>query len=242
MKNKRLMTFALTALILLGALALLLIGPAAVAGVSTRSRIYPAQSAPSGRVAVVFGAGLTRDGSPSQVLRDRVATAVDLYNAGKVEKLLMSGDNRFDNYNEPAAMRDYAVRLGMPEADIVLDYAGRRTYDTCYRAKAIFGVQQALLVTQAFHLPRAIFTCDALGLDAQGVIADRRAYRRGPMNYWKLREIPATAVAAWEVWVARPLPVLGDPEPIFTDTLPPAGVSAAGEVTIAPSGAGNEPK
>ncbi len=242
MKQKRLMTFALIALIFLGALALLLVGPAAAAGLYTRPRTYTAQDAPSARVAVVFGAGLMRDGSPSQVLRDRVATAVDLYNAGKVEKLLMSGDNRFENYNEPAAMRDYAVKLGVPEDSIVLDYAGRRTYDTCYRAKAIFGIQQALLVTQAFHLPRAIFTCNALGVDARGVIADRRAYRRGPMNYWKLREIPATAVAAWEVWVARPLPVLGSPEPIFTDTLPPAGIAGSGEVTIAPSGEGYEPK
>ncbi|RME07282.1 MAG: hypothetical protein D6803_04360, partial [Anaerolineae bacterium] len=102
------------------------------------ARIYPPENVPPRKVAIVFGAGLWRDGSPSGVLRDRVATAADLYFEGKVEVLLMSGDNRFENYNEPAAMRDYALRLGVPEEAIVLDYAGRRTYDTCYRAGAIF--------------------------------------------------------------------------------------------------------
>ncbi len=236
MNKKRLMTFGLIALILLGGLALVLLGPVLAAGVYTRSRTYEAMDAPDGRVAIIFGAGLQRDGTPSTVLRDRVATGVDLYQAGKVEKLLMSGDNRFDNYNEPAAMRDYAVQLGVPVDDIVLDYAGRRTYDTCYRAGAIFGIDRALLVTQAFHLPRAVFTCNALGIDARGVVADRRAYRRGPLNFWRLREIPATAVAMWEVYVSRPLPVLGDPEPIFTGEFPPPVGYTPRESTTASGG------
>ena len=96
-----------------------------------RGLMYSVESAPAKRVAIVFGAGLWRDGSPTPVLRDRVATAAQLYLAGKVEKLLMSGDNRFADYNEPAAMQAYAMQLGVPEEDIVLDYAGRRTYDTC---------------------------------------------------------------------------------------------------------------
>ena len=108
-------------------------------------------------VVIVFGAGLRRDGTPTTVLRDRVETAAELYRQGKVEKLLMSGDNRFVDYNEPEAMRQYALQLGIPDEDIVLDYAGRRTYDTCYRAGAIFGVKKVILVTQLFHLPRAIY-------------------------------------------------------------------------------------
>ncbi len=175
--------------------------------------IYSPGQAPGKRVAIVFGAGLSWDGTPSPVLEDRVATAAELYFSGKVEKLLMSGDNRFLDYNEPGAMLNFAVKLGVPREDIVLDYAGRRTYDTCYRAKEIFGVSQALLVTQAFHLPRAVFTCNSLGLPAEGVIADRRRYIMGA----NLREIPADLVALWDVWVARPLPVLGKPEPIFTN-------------------------
>jgi SanA protein len=173
--------------------------------------IYPPGQAPVKRVAIVFGAGLRWDGTPSPVLEDRVATAAELYRSGKVEKLLMSGDNRFLDYNEPGAMMNFALKLGIPREDIVLDYAGRRTYDTCYRAKEIFGVTQALLVTQEFHLPRAVFTCNSLGLPAEGVIADRRRY----IMTATIREIPADLVALWDVWVARPLPVLGNPEPIF---------------------------
>jgi SanA protein len=112
-------------------------------------------------------------------------------------------------------MHDYAIDLGVPEEDIVLDYAGRRTYDTCYRAKAIFGVQEAILVTQSFHLPRALYLCNHLGLPAVGVPADLRVYRRASLLYWNLRELPATLSALWEIYVSRPLPVLGDPEPIF---------------------------
>ena len=149
------------------------------------------------------------------MLRDRVETAAALYFSGRVEKLLMSGDNRFIDYNEPAAMRDYAIRLGVPEDVIVLDYAGRRTYDTCYRARDIFGVREAILVTQAFHLPRAVYTCNNLGVPAIGVLAENRVYRRSTLLYWKLREIIATVVALWEVHISRPLPVLGNPEPIF---------------------------
>lgn len=181
------------------------------------SRVYSVENAPVKRIAVIYGAGLQRDGTPSPVLRDRVATGADLYFAGKVEKLLMSGDNRFEYYNEPGAMARYAVSLGVPEEDIVMDYAGRRTYDTCFRARDIFGVDEAILVTQRFHLPRALYTCSELGIDAVGVAADRREYRRGPYLYWNLREIVATTNALWEVHFAQPLPVLGQYEPIFPD-------------------------
>ncbi len=168
-------------------------------------------------VAIIFGAGLWRDGSPTPVLRDRVITGAELYFAGKVEKLLMSGDNRFVDYNEPAAMRDYAVSLGVPEDAIVLDYAGRRTYDTCYRARDIFELESVILVTQGFHLPRALYTCNALGVSAVGVEADQRTYRRRSLAYWHTRETFATLVAILEVHLLRPLPVLGEPEPIFTN-------------------------
>jgi vancomycin permeability regulator SanA len=137
---------------------LILVIPRLVTGLFARSRLYTdLSSIPGKKVAIVFGAGLWRDGSPTPVLRDRVATAADLYFAGKVEKLLFSGDNRIVEYNEPAAMRAYALQLGVPDEAIVLDYAGRRTYDTCYRARAIFGVKEAVLVTQKFHRRACIF-------------------------------------------------------------------------------------
>jgi SanA protein len=178
-------------------------------------RLASVESVLADRAAIVFGAGLRRDGTPSPVLRDRIATAARLYFEGKVEKLLMSGDNRFEDYNEPGAMKAYALELGIPAKDIVLDYAGRRTYDTCYRARDIFRLNSAILVTQAFHLPRALYICNQLGLPAVGVPADQREYRQASRVYWSIRETLAMMAALWEVHVTRPVPVLGDPEPIF---------------------------
>ena len=144
----------LLALIAIGLLAVFL--PRILTGLMSWSHVYNVNAAPSKPVAIIFGAGLNRNGQPTVILKDRVETGAQLYHAGKVQKLLMSGDNRFKNYNEPEAMRQYALTLGVPDSAIVLDYAGRRTYDTCYRARAIFGLDSALLVTQAFHLPRAL--------------------------------------------------------------------------------------
>jgi len=192
--------------------------PRLVTAIISSGKIFSAEESPSARAAIVFGAGLQRDGTPSPVLKDRVSAAVQLYQQGKVEKILMSGDNRFEDYNEPAAMKTYAVDLGVSEDAIVLDYAGRRTYDTCYRAKHIFGLEEALLVTQKFHLPRAIFTCRGLGMNVSGVSADLRDYHTHSLRYWNIRELPATLVALWQVWVSHPLPVLGDKEPIFTES------------------------
>jgi SanA protein len=191
--------------------------PRLITGLYAANRIYEASDSPHKRVAIVFGAGLRRDGTPTAILRDRVETAVDLYSSGKVEKILMSGDNRFANYNEPESMRQYALSLGIPAEAIALDYAGRRTYDTCYRAKAIFGVQSALLVSQKFHLPRALFLCNTLGLESDGVEANQRRYRRISLLIWNLREQLATIGAFLDVYVSNPLPVLGNPEPLFVD-------------------------
>ncbi len=186
--------------------------PLLITNLTAAGKLNTVEEAPSVKVAIVFGAGLQGDGRPTAVLRDRVAAAADLYFAGKVQKILMSGDNRFVDYNEPGAMQEFAIELGVPEEAIVLDFAGRRTYDTCYRAKAIFGVQEALLVTQKFHLPRALFTCKALGINASGVIADRRSYHAYALNYWRLRELPAQLVSIVDVWILHPLPVLGPVE------------------------------
>ncbi|MGQ9489395.1 MAG: SanA/YdcF family protein [Anaerolineae bacterium] len=170
---------------------------------------------PARPVAVVFGAGIRPGGQLSPMLADRMDTAIALYRAGKVRKLLVSGDNRFVDYDEPTAMYNYAVARGVPAVDVVRDFAGRRTYDTCYRARAIFGVEQALLVTQRFHLPRALFTCRNLGVDALGVSADRRVYWSNP--YYRFRDAFATLRAWWDVKIVRPLPVLGPKEDMGLD-------------------------
>jgi SanA protein len=193
----------------------ILILPRLITALYKLPRIYSVNELPAQPVAIVFGAGLWRDGTPTNVLRDRISTAAELFFSGKVEKILMSGDNRYLDYNEPGAMFAYAISLGVPEDVIVLDYAGRRTYDTCYRARTIFGVQQAVLVTQSFHLPRALFICNMLGLNAVGVSSDRREYRTASQVYWNLRELPATLTAFIDLYFLRPKPVLGKPEPIF---------------------------
>lgn len=191
--------------------------PRLITAISSINKVKSVAVVSPHKIAIVFGAGLLHDGTPSPVLKDRVATAAQLYFAGKVQKLLMSGDNRFVDYNEPASMQAYALELGVPEEAIVLDYAGRRTYDTCYRAKNIFGVDQAILVTQKYHLSRALFTCTGIGLVSVGVPADMRTYHPNSLAYWTIREIPASLVAVWQVWISHPLPVMGDPETINFD-------------------------
>ena len=213
---KKLLKFLWRVTLFLGTFALLvLLLPRAITAIYSLNRIYQEESAPSSRLAIVFGAGLRRDGTPTAILRDRVETAAGLYLSGKVEKILMSGDNRFEYYNEPESMRQYALSLGVPDAAIALDYAGRRTYDTCYRAKAIFGASEALLVTQKFHLPRALFLCNALGLKSYGIEADNNRYRKISLLIWNIREQIATVGAFIDVYWSNPVPVLGNPEPLF---------------------------
>ena len=125
-----------------------------------------------------------------------------------------AGDNRYVEYNEPEVMRSTARALGVPDADLVLDFAGRRTYDSCYRARNIFEVDRAVVVTQAFHLDRALYLCEAMGIDAIGVDADRRPYGDEAEAWWSLREVPATAGAWLDVNVLHPTPVLGEKMPI----------------------------
>lgn len=209
----KLFSILLLVIVLLGLLVLIV--PRLITAAYIKGKVYSAANVPVRRVAIVFGAGLWRNGSPTPVLADRVTAAANLYFAGKVEKLLMSGDNRFVDYNEPEAMRKLAISLGVPNDAIVLDYAGRRTYDTCYRAKAIFMVDQAILVTQAFHMPRAIYICNHIGLDSIGVESDLRTYPKSFLLFWNIRELFATVAAVWDVNIGHPLPVLGKQEPIF---------------------------
>jgi SanA protein len=164
-------------------------------------RIYSIEDVPPQSVAIVFGAGLRRNGQPTAMLTDRIKTAVALYEGGKVSLLLMSGHAE-GGYDEPGAMRDLALRLGVPEQAILLDRGGSRTYETCWRAKQLYGIDRAILITQAFHLPRALLIAEGLQIDAAGVAADLRTYRSIFLS--QLREIPATIVALWELHIQPP--------------------------------------
>ncbi len=170
---------------------------------SQEPRIYnTVQETPARAVAIVFGAGLNRDGSPSPILADRVNAAIALFRAGKVQSLLMTGDE-VGNV-EPTAMRNYAVRQGIPSSAILLDTNGLRTYDSCYRAVHTFNVKEAVLVTQGYHLPRALYTCNSLGINAVGLKAGRDSYPN--QEYYNNREFFATLLSWFEVNVTRPIP------------------------------------
>jgi len=149
------------------------------------------------RVAIVFGARVWSDKKPSNSLYDRVLTGVELYRAGRVKKLLMTGDRQSDNYDEPAAMKKLALELGVAESDIVLDNDGKRTYDSCYRAREIFEIRKAILVTQDYHQPRALYLCNSLGVDSIGITANRRTY--DGEKYYHFREFFSVASAWFEI-------------------------------------------
>jgi SanA protein len=170
---------------------------------------------PAGEVALVFGAGLSRIGQPSPVLADRVRTAAGLYHAGKVEHLLLSGSVGPGGYDEPLAMCRQALDLGVPSQAIILDRSGDRTFETCRHASQALGLRQVVLVTQRYHLPRALATCDALGLQAVGVSADQRRYGLFSQLVWQIREIPATLRALWDGFQAagksHPAPQVNPP-------------------------------
>ncbi len=125
---------------------------------------------------LVLGSLVYDDASLSPILADRVKTAIDIYKAGKAHKLLLSGDHGQKNYDEVNAMMEYAISRGVPKEDIFLDHAGFSTYESVYRARDVFLVQSAIIVTQKFHLPRAVYTARALGLEAYGVDSDLRRY------------------------------------------------------------------
>lgn len=206
-------------LVAVGAAGIVGVGPRLVAMLYAGNRVYSVDDVPARRVAIVFGAKVFPSGRPSPMLADRVETGADLYHAGKVDVLLMTGDNSVVHYNEPAAMRRLALSLGVPDDAIVLDYAGFRTYDSCYRAREIFAVDSAILVTQAFHLDRALLTCNGLGIDAVGVAADVQrpaGYALKSLIFSHVREFPATTVALADL-LLKPRPVLGEPLPIFPD-------------------------
>lgn len=177
---------------------------------SYQDRIYTrVEKVPAAPVAIVFGAAV-RNGVPTPMLADRVSAAVQLYKAGKVQRLLMTGDNSRPDYDEVTAMKRQAVAEGVPADKVNLDYAGFRTYDSCYRAKAVFGIAKAILVTQGYHLPRALFLANSLGIDAVGFKAGRDDY--GGQAYYDAREAAALVVSWYEVNVTHPLPrFLGEP-------------------------------
>lgn len=181
---------------------------------STRDRVLSLAEGPPGEVdcILVLGCGVYADGSPTPMLYDRLARGVELYGAGWADVLLLSGDNRSADYNELATMDRVAQDLGAPAEAITLDYAGLSTYDSLYRAREIFGVTSLVIVTQDYHLSRALYLAEALGLEAWGVAAEGED-RPGQL-YRELREILARDKDFFWAIFQPEATILGEPEPL----------------------------
>lgn len=157
---------------------------------------------------IILGAGVREDGSMSSMLRDRMDAGIELYFAGVSKKILVTGDHGRDSYDEVNTMKSYAVECGVDSSDVFMDHAGFSTYDSIVRAYEIFGVRRAVIVTQKYHLYRAMYIADYMGMDVRGVSADLHTYR-GQM-YRDMREMLARANDSLRRYT-RPSPVyLGD--------------------------------
>ncbi|MEV4533908.1 ElyC/SanA/YdcF family protein [Asanoa sp. NPDC049518] len=211
--------------LLITAVTLVVAVPAAVVGTGlwlrsgARGHVFPLSSVPAAPVVMVLGAQVYPDGTPSPFLAARLDLARQLYDAGTVRAILVSGDHREFRYDEPGAMSRWLVERGVPERKVVQDHAGFDTYDSCVRAKKIFGVDRMIVVTQGFHVDRAVTLCRDAGIDAVGVGDEtvkrfERAWDRGAF-----REQLAGVKAAWDVATGRDPVFLGPRETGVQDAL-----------------------
>lgn len=176
---------------------------------SGRSGVVPPESVEHAQTAIVLGAGVFDRGQLCLELQDRVDCAIDLFKAGKVDSLLMSGDHGERDYDEVNAMREYAVRHGVPNERIFMDHAGFNTYDSMRRAREVFQVENAVVVTNGFHVARSVFLARQAGIRAQGVNADKHRYF-GADSY-EQREFLARCKAFLYCYLLKPEPTLGGP-------------------------------
>jgi vancomycin permeability regulator SanA len=151
--------------------------------------------------ALVLGAGVRDDGTPSDILKDRLEEGLALYRSGRVKKLLVSGDHRAAEYDEPNTMRTFLESRGVPPEYIFMDHAGVDTYSSIWRARHVFGAKRIVVVTQRFHLPRAVWCARGLGMEAEGRAADRRRYRG--FVWHQLREVVSRTKAFVDVELSR---------------------------------------
>ncbi|WP_405638520.1 SanA/YdcF family protein [Streptomyces sp. NBC_01178] len=198
------------------AVCVLALVPATWMRLEAGGRVGTVADAPAREVAVVFGAGLWK-GRPTPYLAHRLDAAAELYRAGKVRVVLVTGDNSRVEYDEPDAMRAYLTGHGVPDERIVSDYAGFDSWDSCVRAKKVFGVDRAVLVSQGFHIHRAVALCRTAGIDAYGVGVDEP--RDATWYYGGARELAASGKAALDA-LLRPDPhFLGPREPGVAEAL-----------------------
>jgi len=185
---------------------------------TAHDHLYAEADVPAAPVALVLGAQVFPDGTPSPFLAGRLDVAHRLYDRGKVRVILVSGDNMAVEYNEPDAMRTYLINAGVPAEHVVADYAGFDTYDSCARAKRIFNLAELVIVTQSYHLPRAVATCRALGVAATGVGDETVRQFTEPWRRGTIRDQVACIKAVIDL-VTRRDPVLGPRETSVDEAL-----------------------
>ncbi len=185
------------------ALPTLVATPWAVVRVSTASDVHPAASDfDHADAAVVLGARVYADGRPSRFLRERVEVGVRLYLDGTVDRLIMSGDgDDSSGFGEPTVMRQVAEDMGVPPEAIVEDPLGVDTYSSCLNARDTFGAASVIMASQEFHVPRAVWVCDQIGLHAQGAYPPQRLTKSTVVGH--VREVAADAKAMIDVLRGR---------------------------------------
>lgn len=154
--------------------------------------------------AIILGASVKSDGTPSDALYDRILIGSELIKTKKASTLLMTGDGGAFHINEVAAMKRVAMDLGVAEQDIIVDGQGYRTYESCKRAKQVYDIHEAIIVTQRFHLARSMYLCEFFGIESQGMAADRQTYQKE--NFFILRDLASSFKAWWDTRVIAPIP------------------------------------
>ncbi len=203
-----------TLLVLAGLGAASIAGPTLWTRFMARDRNLTAAQAPARDVAIIFGAEMYPSGRPSPYLRARLDLGAELYRDGLAKVLVVSGDNAPEHNHETTNMKRYLVDQGVPAERVVEDEHGVDTYDTCVRAREVFGVTEALLVSQRYHLHRAVATCRAVGVDAVGVgdASVKRTSKR--WDEFSRREVGANLKMVWDVATSRTPNLEGDPDAV----------------------------
>lgn len=193
------------------AVVLVFAGTNAAAILTTQDDIVDRQAAASfdADAIIVLGASVYPDGTPSGILQDRLDDGIALYFAGAAPKIIMSGDNGTESYNECWAMKQYAISQGVPSEDVFCDHAGFSTYETMYRARHVFGADRVVIATQTYHLYRAIYDAQGVGMEAIGVPSDYGEYVN--QSWYDFREIFARTKDFFQVLMKTPSTYVGDP-------------------------------
>jgi len=211
---KRILLYSIICAVV-GIIVLLILNGIIMARVETRIISSEEASALKADCILVLGAGIRDNGTPSHMLEDRLKTGIQLYEMGTAPKLLMSGDHGRIGYNEVGVMKSFSVQRGIPDSNVFMDHAGFSTYESLYRARDVFMAKKIIIVTQEYHLYRALFIAESLGLEAYGVSADLRTYMGQPLR--EIREIAARLKDA-VLCILKPEPTyLGESIPISGD-------------------------